>query len=45
MQRLRPVADEAGLTLPQLAIAWVLQNPNVSAALVGRSCGLTAISE
>ena len=37
VQRLRPVADEAGLTLPQLAIAWVLQNPNVSAALVGAS--------
>ncbi|KAA9132210.1 aldo/keto reductase family protein [Microbacterium caowuchunii] len=37
VQRLKPVADEAGLTLPQLAIAWVLQNPNVSAALVGAS--------
>ncbi len=37
VQRLRPVAAEAGLTLPQLGIAWVLQNPNVSAALVGAS--------
>ncbi|WP_449278649.1 aldo/keto reductase family protein [Leucobacter sp. GX24907] len=37
VQRLRPIADEAGLTLPQLAIAWVLQNPNISAALVGAS--------
>lgn len=37
VQRLRPIADEAGLTMPQLAIAWVLQNPNVSAALVGAS--------
>ncbi|MFT4212613.1 MAG: aldo/keto reductase family protein [Microbacterium sp.] len=37
VQRLAPVADQAGLTLPQLAIAWVLQNPNVSAALVGAS--------
>lgn len=37
VQALRPVADEAGLTLAQLAIAWVLQNPNVAAALVGAS--------
>lgn len=37
VQRLRPVAAEAGLTMPQLAIAWVLQNTNVSAALVGAS--------
>lgn len=37
VQRLKPVADEAGLTLPQLGIAWVLQNANVSAALVGAS--------
>lgn len=37
VQSLTPVAAEAGLTLPQLAIAWVLQNPNVSAALVGAS--------
>jgi aryl-alcohol dehydrogenase-like predicted oxidoreductase len=35
VQQLRPVADEAGLTLAQLAIAWTLQNPNVSAAIVG----------
>ncbi len=35
VQRLRPVADEAGLSLAQLAVAWVLQNPNVSAAIVG----------
>jgi aryl-alcohol dehydrogenase-like predicted oxidoreductase len=35
VQRLRPVADEAGLTMAQLAIAWVLQNPNVSSAIVG----------
>ena len=37
VQRLKPIADEIGLTLPQLAVAWVLQNPNVSAALVGAS--------
>jgi aryl-alcohol dehydrogenase-like predicted oxidoreductase len=35
VQQLRPVAEEAGLGLAQLAIAWVLQNPNVSAAIVG----------
>ncbi|RKN07030.1 aldo/keto reductase family protein [Streptomyces radicis] len=37
VQRLRPLADEAGLSLAQLAIAWVLQNPNVSSAIVGAS--------
>jgi aryl-alcohol dehydrogenase-like predicted oxidoreductase len=35
VQRLRPLADQAGLTMAQLALAWVLQNPNVSAAIVG----------
>jgi aryl-alcohol dehydrogenase-like predicted oxidoreductase len=37
VQRLQPIAEELGLTMPQLAIAWVLQNPNVAAALVGAS--------
>ncbi|MEO5744537.1 MAG: aldo/keto reductase family protein, partial [Terracoccus sp.] len=37
VQNLKPVADEAGLTMAQLAIAWVLQNSNVAAALVGAS--------
>jgi aryl-alcohol dehydrogenase-like predicted oxidoreductase len=37
VQRLRPLADEAGLSLAQLAVAWVLQNPNVSAAIIGAS--------
>ncbi len=37
VQRLRPVADELGLSLAQLAVAWVLQNDNVAAALVGAS--------
>ena len=37
VQRLRPVADEAGLSLAQLAVAWVLQNPNVSSAIIGAS--------
>ncbi|HEU5469202.1 MAG TPA: aldo/keto reductase family protein [Actinophytocola sp.] len=33
--RLAPVADEVGCTLSQLALAWVLHNPNVSSAIVG----------
>ena len=37
VQGLRPVAEEAGLTMPQLAIAWVLQTPAISAAIVGAS--------
>jgi aryl-alcohol dehydrogenase-like predicted oxidoreductase len=37
VQALRPVADESGLSMAQLAVAWVLQNPNVAAALVGAS--------
>jgi aryl-alcohol dehydrogenase-like predicted oxidoreductase len=35
VQRLKPLADEAGLSLAQLAVAWTLQNPNVSAAIIG----------
>jgi aryl-alcohol dehydrogenase-like predicted oxidoreductase len=35
VQQLKPVAEQAGLTLAQLAVAWVLQNPNVSAAIIG----------
>jgi aryl-alcohol dehydrogenase-like predicted oxidoreductase len=35
VQRLRPLADDAGLSMAQLAIAWVLQNPNVSSAIIG----------
>jgi aryl-alcohol dehydrogenase-like predicted oxidoreductase len=34
---LRPLAEQAGLTMAQLAVAWVLQNSNVSAAIVGAS--------
>ena len=37
VQRLRPIADELGLSMAQLAIAWVLRNDNVAAALVGAS--------
>ena len=35
VRRLVPVAQDAGLSLAQLAVAWTLQNPNVSAAIVG----------
>ncbi|HXA61902.1 MAG TPA: aldo/keto reductase family protein [Streptosporangiaceae bacterium] len=35
VQQLKPIAEEVGLTMAQLAVAWVLQNPNVSAAIVG----------
>ncbi|MCU0283990.1 MAG: aldo/keto reductase family protein [Candidatus Nanopelagicales bacterium] len=37
VQRLRPLAEQAGLSMAQLAVAWVLGNPNVSAAIVGAS--------
>ncbi|WP_460943252.1 aldo/keto reductase family protein [Okibacterium endophyticum] len=37
VQRLAPIAEEHGLTMAQLAIAWVLQNPNVASALIGAS--------
>ncbi|MBO1030815.1 aldo/keto reductase family protein [Tessaracoccus sp. SD287] len=37
VQNLKPIAEELGLTMAQLAIAWVLNNKNVSSALVGAS--------
>jgi aryl-alcohol dehydrogenase-like predicted oxidoreductase len=37
VQRLRPIAEGAGLTLPQLALAWVLREENVASAIVGAS--------
>ena len=37
VQALRPIADELDLTMAQLAVAWVLTNDNVAAALVGAS--------
>jgi aryl-alcohol dehydrogenase-like predicted oxidoreductase len=35
VQLLRPLADQAGLSMAQLGLAWVLQNPDVSSAIVG----------
>jgi voltage-dependent potassium channel beta subunit len=35
VQQLKPLAERAGLTMAQLAIAWVLQNRNVASAIVG----------
>jgi aryl-alcohol dehydrogenase-like predicted oxidoreductase len=37
VQQLVPVAEEAGLSMAQLAVAWVLQNDNVASAIIGAS--------
>ncbi|RFA22079.1 aldo/keto reductase family protein [Subtercola boreus] len=37
VQKLQPIADELSLTMAQLAVAWVLQNPNVASAIIGAS--------
>jgi aryl-alcohol dehydrogenase-like predicted oxidoreductase len=37
VQKLKPSAEDAGLSMAQLAIAWVLQNRNISSAIVGAS--------
>lgn len=37
VERLRPIADELGATLAQLALAWCLKNPNVSTVITGAS--------
>jgi aryl-alcohol dehydrogenase-like predicted oxidoreductase len=37
VQRLKPLAADAGCTLPQFALAWVLREPNVASAIVGAS--------
>jgi aryl-alcohol dehydrogenase-like predicted oxidoreductase len=35
--RLRPIADQAGLTMVQLALAWVLSHAEVASAIIGAS--------
>ena len=35
VQRLRPIADGLGITMAQLALAWVLREPNLASAIVG----------
>jgi aryl-alcohol dehydrogenase-like predicted oxidoreductase len=35
VQQLKPIAEGCGLTMAQLAVAWVLQNPNVASAIIG----------
>jgi aryl-alcohol dehydrogenase-like predicted oxidoreductase len=35
VQELKPIAAEAGITMAQMAIAWVLQNKNIASAIVG----------
>jgi 1-deoxyxylulose-5-phosphate synthase len=37
VQRLRPIADGLGITMAQLALAWILREPNVASAIVGAS--------
>jgi aryl-alcohol dehydrogenase-like predicted oxidoreductase len=37
VQKLKPIAEELGVTLAQLAVAWVLKNPNVASAIIGAS--------
>jgi aryl-alcohol dehydrogenase-like predicted oxidoreductase len=34
VQLLRPIAEEAGLTMPQLALAWILQHQNVASTII-----------
>ncbi|HEX7581785.1 MAG TPA: aldo/keto reductase family protein [Gaiellaceae bacterium] len=37
IQLLQPIADELGITMAQLALAWVLREPNIASAIVGAS--------
>jgi aryl-alcohol dehydrogenase-like predicted oxidoreductase len=37
VQQLKPLAEEAGLSMPQFALAWVLREPNVASAITGAS--------
>lgn len=37
VQKLAPIAEELGITMAQLSVAWVLDNPNIASAIVGAS--------
>ena len=37
VQQLKPLAEEAGLSMAALAVAWTLQNDNVATAIIGAS--------
>jgi len=37
VQKLKPLAEQAGCTLSQFSLAWVLREPNVASAIVGAS--------
>jgi aryl-alcohol dehydrogenase-like predicted oxidoreductase len=37
VDRLRPIADGLGITMAQLALAWLLSEPNVASPIVGAS--------
>jgi aryl-alcohol dehydrogenase-like predicted oxidoreductase len=37
VQRLDPIAERLGITMAQLALAWVLREPNVASAIIGAS--------
>jgi aryl-alcohol dehydrogenase-like predicted oxidoreductase len=37
VQRLRPVADDLGISMAQLALAWILREQNVASTIIGAS--------
>ena len=37
VQQLKPLAEQAGLSLPQFSLAWILREPNVASAIIGAS--------
>ena len=37
VEKLKPLADEAGLSLSQFALAWILREPNIASAIIGAS--------
>ena len=37
VEQLRPLAADAGMSLPQMAVAWVMANPAVTAPIIGAS--------